>query len=149
MPHRPIGSNPDAEDDSSSESLGPTNRSPEKRMMRRRPNPALQPPSGTTGYRIGKKAARRPRLNARVRLVLGSRAFLWAQRHDAGRHEPLRETRNRKQLRPNPIAPWELRVKNTRVFYDVTVDDPGVISVLAIGIKRGNRLNIEGQEIEL
>ncbi len=24
-------------------------------------------------------------------------------------HEPLVETRNRKPLRPNPIAPWELR----------------------------------------
>ena len=23
------------------------------------------------------------------------------------RHEPLRETRNRKPLRPNPLAPWE------------------------------------------
>lgn len=25
-------------------------------------------------------------------------------------YEPLVETRNRKPLRPNPIAPWELRV---------------------------------------
>jgi hypothetical protein len=25
-------------------------------------------------------------------------------------HEPLKETRHRKPLRPNPIAPWELRV---------------------------------------
>ena len=34
-------------------------------------------------------------------------------------HEPLQETRNRKPLRPNPIAPWELRVGQLRVFYDV------------------------------
>jgi hypothetical protein len=26
------------------------------------------------------------------------------------KNEPLRETRNRKRLRPNPLAPWELRV---------------------------------------
>ena len=35
-------------------------------------------------------------------------------------HEPLRETRNRKPLRPNPIAPWELRLGSLRVFYDVS-----------------------------
>jgi mRNA-degrading endonuclease RelE of RelBE toxin-antitoxin system len=35
------------------------------------------------------------------------------------RYEPLRETRNRKPLRPNPLAPWELRVGSLRVFYEV------------------------------
>lgn len=35
------------------------------------------------------------------------------------RDEPLRETRNRKPLRPNPLAPWELRVGLLRVFYEV------------------------------
>ena len=62
-------------------------------------------------------------------------------------HEPLVETRNRKRLRPNPIAPWELRVKDMRVFYEV--DEPGVVTILAIGTKRGSRLYIEGEEIEL
>lgn len=37
-------------------------------------------------------------------------------------HEPLNETRNRKPLRPNPIAPWELRVGKLRIFYDVPAD---------------------------
>lgn len=41
--------------------------------------------------------------------------------------EPLMETRNRKPLWPNPVAPWELRV----------------------GVKRGGVLRIGGQEIEL
>ena len=62
-------------------------------------------------------------------------------------HEPLVQTRNRKRLRPNPIAPWELRVRTIRVFYEV--DKPGVVTVLAIGAKRGNRLYIEGEEMEL
>jgi len=62
-------------------------------------------------------------------------------------HEPLVETRNRKRLRANPIAPWELRVGDMRVFYEV--DEPGVVTVLAIGAKRGNRLYLEGEEIEL
>jgi len=62
-------------------------------------------------------------------------------------HEPLVDTRNRKRLRANPIAPWELRVGDIRVFYEV--DEPGVVTVLAIGTKRGNRLCINGEEIEL
>ncbi len=62
-------------------------------------------------------------------------------------HEPLVETRNRKRLRPNPMAPWELRVRNMRVFYEV--DEPGVVTVLAIGTKRGNRLYVDGEEIDL
>ena len=33
--------------------------------------------------------------------------------------EPLKETRHRKPLRPNPVAPWELRAGELRVFYDV------------------------------
>jgi mRNA-degrading endonuclease RelE of RelBE toxin-antitoxin system len=63
--------------------------------------------------------------------------------------EPLKATRNRKPLRPNPIAPWELRVKNLRVFYDVSGDERNLVNVLAIGIKQGNKIFIEGEEIEL
>lgn len=63
--------------------------------------------------------------------------------------EPLKATRNRKPLRPNPIAPWELRVKNMRVFYDVPDGARNLVNVLAIGIKRGNKILIEGEEIEL
>ena len=31
------------------------------------------------------------------------------------KHEPHIETRNRKPMRPNPLAPWELRVGHLRV----------------------------------
>jgi mRNA-degrading endonuclease RelE of RelBE toxin-antitoxin system len=34
-------------------------------------------------------------------------------------HEPASETRNRKRLRPNQTAEWELRVDRFRVFYDI------------------------------
>lgn len=64
-------------------------------------------------------------------------------------HDPLNETRNRKPLRPNPIAPWELRVGDLRVFYDVTADEPSVVRVLAVGQKRGNVLLIAGKEVNL
>lgn len=64
-------------------------------------------------------------------------------------HEPLIETRNRKPLRPNPIAPWELRIDNLRVFYEITSDKPNVVSVLAVGYKEGNKLYISGKVVKL
>ena len=64
-------------------------------------------------------------------------------------YEPLRETQNRKQLRPNPLAPWELRVGALRVFYEVDAREPDLVNVLAIGIKRGNRLIVAGKEIHI
>ncbi len=65
------------------------------------------------------------------------------------RYEPLRETRHRKQLRPNPLAPWELRAGALRVFYEVDTLEPDLVNVLAIGIKRGNRLIVAGKEIRI
>ena len=65
------------------------------------------------------------------------------------RYEPLQETRNRKQLRPNPFAPWELRVGSLRVFYEVDALEPDLVNILAIGIKKGNRLLIAGEEIDI
>jgi mRNA-degrading endonuclease RelE of RelBE toxin-antitoxin system len=65
-------------------------------------------------------------------------------------HEPIVETRNRKPLRPNPIAPWELRVDRFRVFYDVDASgEAPVVRVLAVGEKEGNTLRIAGKEVEL
>jgi hypothetical protein len=55
------------------------------------------------------------------------------------------ETRNRKPMRPNPLAPWELRIGHLRVYYDVSMDPPQVITVRAIGVKIGNRVRI-GEE---
>ena len=65
------------------------------------------------------------------------------------RHSPLVETRNRKPLRPNPLAPWELRAGTLRVFYEVTPGGPTVVRILAIGKKMRNVLRIAGQEIQL
>jgi mRNA-degrading endonuclease RelE of RelBE toxin-antitoxin system len=75
-------------------------------------------------------------------------------------HQPEIPTRNRKRLRPNPLAPWELRIGDIRVFYAVelgplcgTVDEEaatdGQVFVLSVGIKRGNRVLIENEEFEL
>jgi hypothetical protein len=66
-------------------------------------------------------------------------------------HEPLKETRNRKGLRPNPLAPWELRVGDLRVFYDpeISGEVKKTIKILAVGRKKGNKLLIGGKVVEL
>jgi mRNA-degrading endonuclease RelE of RelBE toxin-antitoxin system len=64
-------------------------------------------------------------------------------------HEPLKETRHRKPLRPNPIAPWELRIGQLRVFYEVVNEAGGVVRVLAVGRKLRNTLTIGDEEIRL
>jgi len=63
--------------------------------------------------------------------------------------EPLRETRIRKPLRPNPIAPWELRLGSLRVFYDVSESGKKIVHILAIGKKVRNVVRIGEQEIKL
>jgi len=63
--------------------------------------------------------------------------------------EPLRETRNRKPLRPNPMAPWESRVGKLRVFYEMAPGDPDVVRILAVGKKDRDILRIARQEISL
>ncbi len=65
---------------------------------------------------------------------------------------PDRETRNRKQLdQPAPFdATWELRFgpnNRFRVFYEIDFKEK-TVSILAIGLKEGNRLIIGGEELE-
>jgi mRNA-degrading endonuclease RelE of RelBE toxin-antitoxin system len=72
---------------------------------------------------------------------------------DQLRHQPDVPTRRRKRMRPNPVAPWELRVGDYRIFYDFepAVDEaaePEVV-ILAIGVKTGNRLLIGDEEHQL
>jgi hypothetical protein len=64
-------------------------------------------------------------------------------------HEPLKETRNRKPLRPNPIAPWELGVAHLRVFHEVVEAETAAVRILAVGRKPRQLLIIGGQEIQL
>lgn len=63
-------------------------------------------------------------------------------------HEPGIETRNRKRMQPGKpgfIAPWELRVEDMRVYYEVSEDPGFVVTVRAIGVKAGNRVRIGGE----
>jgi mRNA-degrading endonuclease RelE of RelBE toxin-antitoxin system len=63
-------------------------------------------------------------------------------------HEPKSEARNRKQLRPNQLAEWVLRMDNFRIFYDVLPTED-IVKVIAIGRKEGNVLFIRGEKYEL
>lgn len=63
-------------------------------------------------------------------------------------HEPTTPTKHRKLLRPNPVAAWELRVGDFRVFYNVELQHILVI-VVAVGRKDHNQLAIDGKVVPL
>jgi mRNA-degrading endonuclease RelE of RelBE toxin-antitoxin system len=62
------------------------------------------------------------------------------------RYQPTVETKNRKPMRPNPLAPWELRIGNLRVYYDVDEEIAHIVYIRAIGIKERNNVRI-GKEV--
>ncbi len=64
------------------------------------------------------------------------------------RHEPAREDRHRKRLRPNSVAEWELWVDPQRVLYSVDEEAQRVI-IRIVGTKRGERLYADGREVNL
>ena len=64
-------------------------------------------------------------------------------------HEPTVETRNRKPMRPNSIAPWELRLGDFRVYYDVKETPESMVYIRAVGIKKRNQVYIGKEVIEL
>ena len=61
---------------------------------------------------------------------------------------PDNPTKNRKLLRENPLATWELRLGELRVFYDINKQKL-TVDVIAVGVKERSRLRIGGEEIEL
>lgn len=62
-------------------------------------------------------------------------------------HEPLVETRNRKELHDSPLAPWELRIEGYRAFYRVEQND--LVKVAVIGYKEHNILYVRGKVVEV
>lgn len=63
-------------------------------------------------------------------------------------YEPTVQTRNRKEMRLNLVAVWELRVGDFRVYYDVD-EEESIVDIRAIGIKEGNQVRIGGEIVEL
>ncbi len=64
------------------------------------------------------------------------------------RSQPTNETRNRKRLRPNQVAEWELRVGKYRVFYEVDVA-ANAVEIELVGYKEGNKLFVRDKEYRL
>jgi mRNA-degrading endonuclease RelE of RelBE toxin-antitoxin system len=64
-------------------------------------------------------------------------------------NQPSVETKNRKPMRPNPVAPWELRIGSVRVYYDVEEHPASKVVVAAVGVKERNRVRIGGEIIDL
>jgi mRNA-degrading endonuclease RelE of RelBE toxin-antitoxin system len=64
-------------------------------------------------------------------------------------HQPTLPTRNRKLLRANAVAPWELRIGSLRVYYEVQDEPERVVIVKAVGIKDRQRVLIGGEEVKL
>jgi len=64
-------------------------------------------------------------------------------------YQPTVETRNRKPMRPNPLAPWELRIGDLRVYYDVEEEPEPVVYINAVGTKERNQVRIAGEVYNL
>lgn len=73
-------------------------------------------------------------------IVLDARDVRWTS-------EPDRPTRNRKTLEEDPLAPWELRAGDSRIFFDIA-EEQTIVIILAIGRKVHNTLVLGGEEIE-
>lgn len=64
-------------------------------------------------------------------------------------NEPTSQTRNRKPMLPNPVAAWQLRVGNFRVYYDVTEEPEQVVLIQTIAVKQREKVYAAGQELQL
>jgi len=63
-------------------------------------------------------------------------------------YQPMIETRQRKKLRDNPVASWELRIGKYRVFYEID-EMSQKVTIIAVGHKEHNTLFIRGKEVQL
>jgi len=78
----------------------------------------------------------------------GQRAALLNATKEQLTFEPSTQTLNRKHMRPNPLAPWELRVQRLRVYYEIE-ERAREVHILAIGVKDRERVIIAGEALWL
>ena len=64
-------------------------------------------------------------------------------------YQPTIETKNRKPLRPNLLALWELRIGNLRVYYDVEEEPEPIVRIRAVGMKLRNQVLIGKEVVKL
>jgi mRNA-degrading endonuclease RelE of RelBE toxin-antitoxin system len=83
------------------------------------------------------------------RLKAGQRAIVVNSVSTQLKYQPSVPTKKRKLMRSNPLAPWELRIGNVRVYYEIVHQPEPKVNIRAIGVKVRNRLFIAGEEVEL
>jgi len=71
-----------------------------------------------------------------------------AIRFDEGTNDHLASLTARQRDEPGFVAPWELRVGDLRVYYDVEIGPPPAVVIVAVGLKVRHRIRIGGEEYE-
>lgn len=90
-----------------------------------------------TGQDVSRSLDRRPAIHR-------------ARRHRASADERAVDGDAKPEAPPShPVAPWELRVRELRVFCEVSDGPPAVVRILAVGVKIREALRIGGEEIKL
>ena len=65
------------------------------------------------------------------------------------RDQPTVETKNRKPMRANALAPWELRIGDLRVYYEVQDAPKPEVQIRAIGVMERNQVRIANKGVKL
>lgn len=67
------------------------------------------------------------------------------------KHQPTVPTKNRKPMDRDKrfyVAPWELRVRDLRVYYAVSEIPERLVVVIAVGVKVRARVRIAGKDVD-
>jgi mRNA-degrading endonuclease RelE of RelBE toxin-antitoxin system len=97
-------------------------------------------------YRIEYDAAARDHLRG---LTARDRTTVLSAVDSHLNNQPDVQTRDRKPMRENPLAVWELRIGRLRVYYDVVQEPEPTVQVRAVGIKERNQVYIAGKAFAL
>jgi hypothetical protein len=65
------------------------------------------------------------------------------------KHQPGTRTRNRKPMRLNQVAEWELRDRHLRAYYRIREEPEPIVCIRAIGVKVRSQVLIDGEEANL
>lgn len=96
-------------------------------------------------YRLVLSADARDHLRG---LTARARATVLDQVDEQLMHQPTVRTRNRKPMEPNPMATWELRIGNHRVYYRLSEEEEQIVELVGIGTKTRNRVRLGNEEVD-
>jgi mRNA interferase RelE/StbE len=94
-------------------------------------------------YRVDYSEAAKEHLRG---LTARERSLVLAKVSEQLVHQPTVPTRNRKLMRENPMATWELRIGDLRVYYNVKEEPELTVAIQTIGVKVRSQVRI-GNEL--